>query len=286
MPGNHVFCPVCQRAKELSVDGHEIHLGLELRIACDLSLFSLHYQPQFDLKTGAIIGAEALLRCNHDPLAHVETNRLIQMAEHFGLIQNIGCWAFEESCRQLRVWLNAGYEPICIAVNVSAIQLVSDFLKDNIPPILERYDIPAELIEIEVTETQPIFGDLRCLEALEALRNMGLRLAIDDFGTGYSSLSYLKRLKVHKLKIDRSFIQHLQFSSDDRLIVSSVIGLGRSLGIHVLAEGVETEEQATYLMNNGCGTVQGYLYGKPVAADTFEALHMACSQPSPISIPV
>ena len=286
MSENHVVSPVCQGAKELPVDGHEIHLGLELRIACELSLFSLHYQPQFDLKTGAIVGAEALLRCHHEPLAHVAINRLIQMAEHFGLIQTIGCWAFEESCRQLRVWLDAGYEPICIAVNVSALQLVNDLLKENIPPILERYDLPAELIEIEVTETQSIFGDPRCLVALEELRGLGFRLVIDDFGTGYSSLSYLKRLKVHKIKIDRSFVQRLPFSTDDRLIVSSVIGLGRSMGIHVLAEGVETEEQANYLMNNGCGTVQGCLYGKPVDAITFEALHMACSQPAPLSIPV
>lgn len=286
MPENQVFYPVCQGAKELTADGHEIHLGLELRIACEMSLFSLHYQPQFDLKTGTIVGAEALLRCHHDPLAHVAINRLIQMAEHFGLIQSIGCWAFEESCRQLRVWLDAGYEPICIAVNVSALQLVSDLLKENIPPILERYDIPAEMIEIEVTETQSIFGDPRCLETLEALRSLGFRLVIDDFGTGYSSLSYLKRLKVHKIKIDRSFVQHLPFSTDDRLIVSSVIGLGRSMGINVLAEGVETEEQATYLMNTGCGTVQGYLYGKPVDANTFEDLHMVPSQISPVSIPV
>lgn len=286
MPENHVFCPVCQGAKEFLVDGQEIRLGLELRIACEMSLFSLHYQPQFDLKTGAVVGAEALLRCHHDPLAHVPINRLIQMAEHFGLIQVIGCWAFEESCRQLREWLDAGYEPICIAVNVSALQLVSNLLEKNIPPILERYDISPELIEIEVTETQSIFGDPRCLEALEVLRKLGLRLAIDDFGTGYSSLSYLKRLKVHKLKIDRSFVQYLPFSVDDRLIVNSVIGLGRSMGIHVLAEGVETEEQAAYLMSSGCGTVQGYLYGKPVNANTFETLHMACSQPSPISIPV
>lgn len=286
MPKKHGFCPTCQEGKDLSNNGHDMRLGLELRIACDLSLFSLHYQPQFDLVTGSVVGAEALLRCHHAPFERVAINKLIQIAEHYGLIQNIGCWAFEESCRQLRAWMDSGYDPIRIAVNVSALQLDGVLFHETISLVLQKYNIPAELVEIEVTETQSIFSNLRCLDSLAALRHMGFRLALDDFGTGYSSLSYLKQLKAHKLKIDRSFVRHLPFGDDDRLIISSVIGLGRAMGIDVLAEGVETKEQAIYLMNNGCDTAQGFLFGRPVDAGTFENLYLSGSRTAFLSMPL
>lgn len=261
-------------------------IGAELRSACDLALFRLQYQPQFDLKTGELVGAEALLRCDHEPLAGVAVNHIIHVAEHLGLIDHIGHWAFGESCRQLSEWLISGYAPISIAVNVSSFQLLSGLLNEKVPAILRQYNIPAEFVELEVTETQSILGDQRCVESLEELRDMGFRIAIDDFGTGYSSLSYLKRLNVHKLKIDRVFVQHLPFSSADRAIVDAIIGLGETMGIEILAEGVETEEQAIYLTHIGCGAAQGYLYGKPVDAGIFEKDHLALPRAKTLSIPL
>ncbi|MDA8093662.1 MAG: EAL domain-containing protein [Betaproteobacteria bacterium] len=250
-------------------------MGRDLREAWDLSLFRLNYQPQVNLHTRTVTGAEALFRCQHGPLSGTSPARLIHAAERSGLIDQLGIWVLTEACRQHRAWRDAGYAPLCIAVNVSAPQLASGSLNQKAVEVLRRFDILPEWIEIEVTETEPILKDPRCVDGLDDLRMQGFRLAIDDFGAGYASLSYLPRLHAHKLKIDRAFVRDLPRSANSRAIVEAVLAMGKDLGVEILAEGVENEEQAAYLAGQGCQSAQGYLFGAPADADGFEDAYLA-----------
>ncbi len=242
-----------------------------LRGGLERRQLSLHYQPQIDLKTGKVTGAEALMRFQHPELGMVSPDEFIKVAEETGLIQSIGEWALREAVRQTRVWLDAGLPLKTIAVNLSAVQFHHEGLAQMIADVLEGSGLPAEFLELELTESTAMRDPQAAVALMRELHDRGIGLAIDDFGTGYSSLSCLKRFQLSKLKIDKSFVRDIDSDSDDRAIVSAVINVARELGIRTIAEGVETEEQLRFLVASGCGAVQGYLFSKALTADDFEA---------------
>ncbi|HPW83524.1 MAG TPA: bifunctional diguanylate cyclase/phosphodiesterase, partial [Rhodoferax sp.] len=243
-----------------------------LRRALDRNQLQLHYQPQVSLDTGAIVGAEALLRWNHPELGSISPAEFIPVAESSGLILPIGEWVLRTAVRQLRQWLGAGVAPICMAVNLSAVQFRQAEFPQLIARILEEENLPAHLLELELTEGVAMTDPNAAIGMMDKLHQHGVRMSIDDFGTGYSSLNYLKKFKVYKVKIDRSFVRDIAGDPDDRAIVSAIISMSRSLGMQTIAEGVETAEQLAYLKAQGCGEVQGYYFSKPVPAEAFVQL--------------
>ena len=229
--------------------------------------FSLYYQPQIRLKDEQLIGYEALIRWQHPTLGLVMPDKFIAIAEESSIILALGEWVLTEACRKGREMLDDGKVFSHIAVNVSVPQLKkSDFLT-TVKNTLSGTGFPADHLEIEITESFLMGNELEATRVLNKLRSMGIRIAIDDFGTGYSSLSYLKQLPIDTLKIDRSFIQHLPGSTKDRAIVQTVIALGVALGLDVVAEGVETQEQKDLLVSLDCYSAQGYLYSRPLPSD-------------------
>lgn len=243
-----------------------------LRRAVERNELLLHYQPQVDLATGRIIGAEALLRWQHPELGMVPPGHFISLAEDTGLIVPIGAWVIRTACAQARRWLNSGSGDMRIAVNLSARQFNQPELVDMIASIVEQTELPAHCLEIELTETLVMTDVGRNVEVLNKLRELGIKLAIDDFGTGYSSLSYLKRFPIDMLKIDQSFVKELCQNANDAAIASAIISMAHSMGMKVIAEGVETEEQCEFLAQQGCDEIQGYLFSRPLASNDFESL--------------
>ncbi|MFC6670136.1 EAL domain-containing protein [Marinobacterium aestuariivivens] len=236
-----------------------------LRLALSNRELSLHYQPQYSLRTGALTGFEALLRWHSAELGYVGPDRFIPLAEETGLIAPIGEWVLRSACEQGARWRAEGME-VAIAVNVSACQFRHD-LPDLVASALESTGLPAGLLVIEVTETA-LMQDLEQTAAmLLQLRALGVRIALDDFGTGYSSLAYLKRLPLDKLKLDRAFIQSLPDDSDDTAIVRAMLDVARHLGLETVAEGIETPQQQAFLDGVGCAEGQGYLYARPMPAE-------------------
>ena len=231
------------------------------------SELKLHYQPQFDLESGRIVGVEALLRWNSPHLGAVSPANFIPVAEESGLIVPMGAWVIREACRQNREWQDAGHEPMVVAVNISALQFRRGSIVQTVADALRETGLAPQWLELELTESVLIHNVEHVLEVLRQLKEIGVKLSIDDFGTGYSSLSYLKRFKVDKLKIDQSFVRNLMTDEDDAAIVQSVIQLGISLRLKTIAEGVETAEQVKYLHRNGCNEVQGYYYSRPLPAE-------------------
>ncbi len=249
-------------------------LALEsrLRRALEKGEFQLHYQPQIDLATGRIIGCEALIRWVHPELGMVPPLKFIPVAEESKLILPIGEWVLQEACRQNRAWQDAGFDPIVMAVNLSALQFHQKNLQGNISEALAASLLDPHYLELEVTESAIMSDADSVLDTMKHLRDMGLELAIDDFGTGYSSLSYLKRFPVGKLKIDRSFIRDIHEDPDDAAISTAIISLARSLQLKTVAEGIETGPQLDFLRDHGCDQGQGYLFGKPLPAEQFAEL--------------
>lgn len=244
----------------------------DLRQAIEHNELELYYQPQVDLRTGKVVGAEALIRWNHKVLGTVSPARFIPIAEESGLIIEIGDWVLEEGCRQLHKWYTEGsIELSHLALNVAAMQLSRGGLVARLGELLSKYEFQAGRLELEVTEGFVMEKTERSINQLVAIQELGVTLAIDDFGTGYSSLSYLKDLPMDKLKIDQSFIRGVPHDSDDLAITKTILALGQGLGLRVIAEGVETEEQAHFLLEAGCKYAQGYLFSKPLPADEFEA---------------
>jgi EAL domain-containing protein (putative c-di-GMP-specific phosphodiesterase class I) len=243
-----------------------------LRRAVERNELLLHYQPQVDLATGRIIGAEALLRWQHPELGMVPPGHFISLAEDTGLIVPIGAWVIRTACAHARRWLNSGSGDMRIAVNLSARQFNQPELVDMIASIVKQTELPAHCLEIELTETLVMTDVGRNVEVLNKLRELGIKLAIDDFGTGYSSLSYLKRFPIDMLKIDQSFVKELCQNSNDAAIASAIISMAHSMEMKVIAEGVETEEQCEFLAQQGCDEIQGYLFSRPLAPDDFENL--------------
>lgn len=227
--------------------------------------FHLHYQPRVDLLSGAICGWEALLRWNCPGDGAVSPAEFIPVAEDSGLIVPIGEWALHEACRQFVSWRNQGLEPGSLAVNLSPRQLRAPQLVERVAAILEETGLPAAMLELEITETAVMEEFDNSAGILARLSDLGVGIAVDDFGTGYSSLAYLRRLPVDKLKIDRSFVRALEDGPQDVAIVRTIIELARTLGLTVVAEGVESETQWRLLQGARCHEMQGYLFSRPVS---------------------
>jgi diguanylate cyclase (GGDEF)-like protein/PAS domain S-box-containing protein len=240
-----------------------------LRNALDDRAFELHYQPKINLTTGAMIGVEALIRWRHPRRGLVSPAQFIPVAEDSALIVPIGRWVLREACRQSRAWQDAGLPPLPIAINISAVELRTKDFVAGVRAILTETGLNAQCLELELTETFLMQDDDSTATVLRALKDLGVLLALDDFGTGYSSLSYLQRFPIDALKIDRSFVRDLTTDPGDAGIVSAVIGMGESLNMRVVAEGVETREQLAFLRAHGCPEGQGYYFGRPVGAEKF-----------------
>ncbi len=231
--------------------------------------FYLVYQPQVNLSTHRIIGAEALIRWNHPERGLVPPDDFIPVAETNGRIVEIGQWVLDQACAQAATWASGGM-PLRIAVNLSAVQLRQESIVDDILDTLRRHRIPAGRLELEVTETSFMTNLEEAIEKLKRLHAAGISIAVDDFGTGYSSLTYLKRMPVQHLKIDKQFIRDLLINEEDTRIANTIIDLGKSLNLTVVAEGVETAEQEYYLAQRGCQLAQGYFFSKPLKPGEFE----------------
>lgn len=247
-------------------------LESRLRNAIVEQQLSLHYQPQIDLSSGRIVGAEALLRWYDPDEGFIAPSRFIPIAESSGLIHEIGLWVIEQSCRQGVLWLQQGLPPLTIAVNVSAHQFQRNELQQQIADTLLSSGFPAEQLELEMTESALMTQHERAVGMLSSLKSLGIRLAIDDFGTGYSSLAYLKSFPIDVLKIDKSFIDQLPEHQQDAEICKAIVTLAHTLGFDVLAEGVELAAQQLYLQQIGCDCYQGYYYSKPLPASEFSEL--------------
>jgi len=250
----------------------KLRLESDLRRALQRDEFFLHYQPQIDLNSGRIIGAEALIRWQHPTLGLVPPDAFIPVAEEIGLIETIGAWVLREACRQNRLWQQTGYPPFSVAVNVSARQLDHEDFADQVTAIVADTGLPPQYVELELTESLFIRHPEKKREILAQLREAGMQISIDDFGTGYSSLNQLKHFAFDKLKIDRSFVANIMHDADAAAIVLVIISIARILKFKVIAEGVETEQQAQYLMQNDCDEAQGYLFGKPMPAEDLTAI--------------
>jgi EAL domain-containing protein (putative c-di-GMP-specific phosphodiesterase class I) len=250
---------------------NKLQLLQELRTAIDQWQFCLYYQPKFDAVTGAPVGAEALLRWNHPKRGLLGPDQFIALAEKTGLIISIGEWVLDEACRQMREWYAQGYTHWRIAVNLSALQFCHSGLVKTVADTLARHRLPANCLTLEITETTAMSDADASLAVLQQLADMGVDLSIDDFGTGYSSLMYLKRLPANEIKIDRGFVRDLEHDSDDAAIVSAIVALGQALNLRIVAEGVETSVQQSFLTRLGCSSLQGFLLGHPLPALQFMA---------------
>ncbi|MBV1872603.1 MAG: EAL domain-containing protein [Gammaproteobacteria bacterium] len=243
-----------------------------LRKALDSNELLLHYQPQVNLKTGKIVGAEALIRWQHPERGLISPDRFIPIAEDTGLINSIGEWVLGEACKQMKHWVDAGYDINRMAVNLSSIQLRQPDFIHRIRRIVSSVGIAPSYLEFELTETTLMRNAERSISLLHEIRDDGLVLSVDDFGTGYSSLSYLKRFPIDALKIDRSFVQDLEQDSDDAAITFAIIAMAHNLNLKVIAEGVETPQQLQILQEHECDEGQGYLFGRPQLPIEFEEL--------------
>jgi diguanylate cyclase (GGDEF)-like protein len=263
-----------------------LSLEMELRRAFENEQLELYYQPQYDSHSLKLAGAEALLRWFHPQRGQILTGDFVAVAEETGLIGDIGRWTLQRVCRDLHRWRGAGLSVPSIAVNVSGRDFMRQDVLLRISKVVEEAHLPASLFELELTEgvlMQDVEGGQR---SLQALKEFGFALAVDDFGTGYCSLNYLKRFPLDTLKIDRAFVNDISTDADDAIIVRAIIGLGHNLNLKLVAEGVETQEQLTFLRQEGCDLVQGYLMSQAIAADAFMALLRTpdvAAQPRPLA---
>jgi diguanylate cyclase (GGDEF)-like protein/PAS domain S-box-containing protein len=243
-------------------------LSLEnsLRRALERDEFRLYYQPQMDLRTGQIVGMEALIRWNHPEKGMVSPAEFIPLAEETGLIVPIGRWALRTACFQAKAWQQAGLNPLSISVNLSGQQFKHQSIREDITSALADSGLDARYLMIEITESILLQNTAATVAILREINDMGLRIAMDDFGTGYSSLNYLRRLPLYSLKIDRSFVQEIDTNPDDAAIAQAIIAMAHSLKLTVVAEGIETQEQMIFLRELGCDEMQGYLLSRPVPA--------------------
>jgi diguanylate cyclase (GGDEF)-like protein/PAS domain S-box-containing protein len=246
-------------------------LERSLRRALERDELRLHYQPQYDLASGGMVGVEALIRWEHPEEGLVSPARFMPFAEETGLILPIGAWVLERACWQNREWQKSGLPPVRMSVNISALQFRQPGFAETVRHALTASGLDARFLELEVTESVIMHDAERVTAALAELKRVGLELAIDDFGTGYSSLSYLKRFPIDRLKIDQSFVRDIPSDGEDAAIISAIIGLTRNLGLRTIAEGVETTEQLAFLREQGCDEVQGYLLSRPLSSE-------ACAQ--------
>jgi diguanylate cyclase (GGDEF)-like protein/PAS domain S-box-containing protein len=244
----------------------------DLRLAVERNEFVLHYQPKVSLETGEITGVEALIRWVHPVRGLVAQLKFIPIAEDCGLILPIGKWVLRETCRQVKIWKDAGLHVVPVSVNVSTLEFRSGDFIEGLRAILQETCLDPSYLELELTETVLMRRAESSTSLLRALKSIGVRLAVDDFGTGYSSLSYLKKFPIDSLKIDQSFVRDITADTDDATIVSAVITMAKILKKCVIAEGVETEEQIRFLQAYGCDEAQGFYFSRPVAAEHFAQL--------------
>lgn len=244
-------------------------LETELRQAIENAQLCAYYQPKIRLTDGTLAGAEALVRWRHPERGLIPPSQFIPVAEASDLIVALGDWMLEEVCRQLAAWRDADLPPLSVAVNLAARHFRERRLVGHIVDLLATYGLTSQALELELTESTLLETGSQTADVLQALKRLGVGLAIDDFGTGYSSLGYLKRLPITALKIDQSFVRDLVTDPDDRTLAGTIVALGHGLGLKVVAEGVETEQQRRILLAQGCDLAQGYLFSRPLPADEF-----------------
>jgi EAL domain-containing protein (putative c-di-GMP-specific phosphodiesterase class I) len=249
----------------------DMQLHTRLKEALERGDLQLHYQPQVDVSSGFVMGAEALLRWNDPVLGQVSPARFVPVAEATGLILPLSEWVLETACRQIAAWAQAG-TPVNVAVNFSAQQFRQRNLAEQVRMALERAGAQASLLTVEITESVAMTQPEQAQEQLNALVALGCRVALDDFGTGYSSLAYLKTLPVHKLKIDKRFMDGIPGDANDVAISRAIIALAHSLGMSLVAEGVESDAQLAFLRQYGCEAYQGWLFAKAMEADDLSVL--------------
>ena len=249
-----------------------LQLTQQLRRAIDGEDFGLCYQPQYDFVTGRLVALEALLRWQDEDGNSIPPSRFIPVAEDSGLIVSLGAWALRQACLQAQQWREQGLEFGRLSVNISGRQFADEALCDTVTRALQESGLPADRLELEITESWVMEGPYHAEKQMQLLREMGVNLVIDDFGVANSSMSYLKGFPVQKLKIDQSFVRDIPGDQDDAAIVSAIIAMGHSLGLKVVAEGVETAEQSAFLRGTGCDEVQGFLFGAPVPSDEMNVL--------------
>jgi diguanylate cyclase (GGDEF)-like protein len=243
-----------------------------LRYALERGEMQIYYQAQKSLCGRQILGAEALLRWRHPTLGVIAPDEFIPIAESSGLINTIGEWVLRTTVRQIRSWRDADIAPLIIAVNLSAAQFRQRDLLDVVCRILDEAGVPPQCLELELTENVALKDPEGAVAIMDKLNARGIRMSIDDFGTGYSSLSYLKRFKAYRLKIDKSFVHDIIENAEDQAIVTAIISMANSLGMHTIAEGVETAGQMEFLREKGCDELQGYWFSRPLPVDQFTAL--------------
>jgi EAL domain-containing protein (putative c-di-GMP-specific phosphodiesterase class I) len=250
------------------------NLSLEtgIRRALDNDEFHLMYQPQINIKTGEIVGVEALLRWEHPEHGSITPAEFIPFAEETGMIVEIGHWVLRNACAELKRWRDAGLPEIRMSINMSARQLGEKTIVKHVSGVLRDFGIPGHCLEIEITENT-IMNDMdSVIHKLKELSKKGVYIAIDDFGTGYSSLSYLHKLPIQTLKIDRAFIKEVNMKHSQNSIINTIVAMAKGLNLNVIAEGVETQQQLEYLQEIDCSEAQGFLFGKPLAADVISQL--------------
>jgi EAL domain-containing protein (putative c-di-GMP-specific phosphodiesterase class I) len=250
----------------------------ELRRAIDSQQLVLHYQPKVDAHSGRVLGVEALVRWQHPQHGLLPPDEFIPLAERTGLIGPLTHYVLDAALRQCRAWQQTGRE-LTVAVNVSARRLLDPGFPDEVAGLLARWDAPARLLVVEITESAIMTDPAHALQVLDRLNRLGVQVSIDDFGTGYSSMAYLKNLPVDELKVDRSFVSHMIGNTSDAVIVRSTVDLGRNLGLRVVAEGVEDQATRQQLDALGCEAIQGYHISRPVPAD--DLLAWIKQQPAP-----
>jgi diguanylate cyclase (GGDEF)-like protein len=257
--------------KELSdIEINKVKTISQLRRAVERNEFELYYQPKIDINSGEVQGMEALIRWNSPDKGLIGPNHFIPIAEEMGLILPIGEWVLREACRQNKAWMDKGYKPIRVSVNISGVQFQQKDFVDIVENILESTGLESQYLELEITESIAMTDIKYTIEVLKKMKSLGVYISIDDFGTGYSSFSYLKEMSVDELKIDRTFIMDVNTNTKNMSIVKAIIHLAHELNLQVTAEGAETIEHIQFLKENNCDKVQGYFYSKPVSSKGFE----------------
>lgn len=279
--GRNTYQFFTAKLREQATD--RLHLTEGLGQALDGSdQLRLVYQPMIDLHTSKILGVEALLRWEHPELGSIPPSRFIPLAEETDLIIPLDKWVINRACTQAQAWRQAGLEHLKISVNISSREFHHGDLAETVTEVLDQVGLDARWLKLELTEGTLIEDTARAQRTLERLKQMGIRVSIDDFGTGYSSLSYLKRFPLDELKIDRSFVSEITESPDDAAIAAAIVGLGHNLGLHVIAEGVETAEQLDVLRSIGCDAAQGYLICRPVEPEVVAGFAYRLDEPAPV----
>jgi len=261
-----------------AAENHErLILERDLQSAIEHGNLVLFYQPKVDTRTGGIVGLEALVRWQHPTLGMVPPLKFISIAEESGLIVPLERWVLRTACIQMQAWISEGRPSIPVAVNLSQIHLMQSNIVENVMSTLEDLNFDTRLLELEVTESAMMHNEEQVIAILRQFKQVGIAVSLDDFGTGYSSLSYLHSLPIDCLKIDRSFIKGITTNENSRAIVEMILTMARQLGLRIIAEGIEHEEQAELLRELQCFTAQGFYYSKPVPADEVYASHQLSS---------